>query len=190
MHEIWALVWSHELYGSLKNKSFAYLRIFKGETFYNVNRDKAINWQISLHSPTEMRLVCFGRLNSCKCKPSSLQSYEAAVYSSRRSCWMWSLTKSWDNMFMDCLPNTLFHWEEVTPASGMECFCQGRGGLPPCKDLMLVLLPVVSSFHEFGHQVITWLVVLESDLLAQLHCFFLHLTSDMCQVFYQTRLRV
>lgn len=29
---------------------------------------------------------------------------------------------------------------------------------------MLVLLPVVSSFHGFGHQVITRLVVLESDL--------------------------
>lgn len=45
----------------------------------------------------------------------------------------------------------------------MGCFCQWRGGFPPCKDLMLVLLPVVSSFHGLGHQVITWLVVLESD---------------------------
>lgn len=42
---------------------------------------------------------------------------------------------------------------------------QWRGGLPPCKDLMLVLLCffIVSSFHGFGHQVIPWLVVLESD---------------------------
>lgn len=30
---------------------------------------------------------------------------------------------------------------------------------------MLVLLLVVSSFHEFGHQVVTWLVVLESDFI-------------------------